>query len=94
MTMETKVLNYRILVEQEALPRRKKAAYVAYCPKLGISDWGTTIDEAIEHIQEAIECHIESLVKHNEDVPVSDEETFVVTTANVRVPYPMSATYA
>lgn len=84
--METKVFNYRIIIEQEAVPRTKKAVYVAYCPKLGISDWGTTIDAALEHIQEAIECHVESLVKHKEEVPAPDEETFMVTVANVRVP--------
>ena len=85
-SMETKVFNYRIIIEQEVLPRTKKTVYVAYCPKLGISDWGATIDDAIGHIQEAIECHVESLVKHREAVPISDEETFVVTTANIRVP--------
>lgn len=92
--METKVLNYRILVEKEASPRTKKMVYVAYCPKLGISDWGASIDEALSHMQEAIECHIESLAKHGEDVPVSDEETFVVTTANVRVPHATNIAYA
>lgn len=70
--METKVLNYRILVEKEGTPRTKRAVYVAYCPKLGISDWGSSIDEALAHIQEAIECHIASLVKHEEDVPEVD----------------------
>lgn len=73
--METKVFNYRIIIEQEAVPRTRKAVYVAYCPKLGISDWGATIDDALEHIQEAIECHVESLVKHKEEVPAPDEIT-------------------
>lgn len=92
--METKVLNYRIIIEKEASPRTKKVLYVAYCPKFGISDWGTSIDEALAHMQEAIECHIESLVKHGEEVPVSDEETFVVTTANIRVPQLTNIAYA
>lgn len=92
--METKVLNYRILVEKEPSLRTKKMVYVAYCPKLGISDWGTSIDEALVHMQEAIECHIESLAKHGEDVPASDDETFVVTTANIRVPQVTNIVYA
>lgn len=92
--METKVLNYRIIIEKEVSPRTKKMVYVAYCPKLGISDWGSSLDEALSHMQEAIECHIESLVKHREDVPVSDEETFVVATANIRVPQLTNIAYA
>ncbi len=94
MIMETKVLNYRILVEQEVLPRTKKTVFVAYCPKLGISDWGATIDEALVHIREAIECHIESLVKHHEAVPISDEETFMVATTSVRMPPSANVVYA
>lgn len=92
--METKVLNYRILVEKEESPRRKKMVYVAYCPKLGISDWGSSIDETLLHMQEAIECHIESLVKHGEAVPASDVETYMVTTANIRVPQLTNIAYA
>lgn len=92
--METKVLNYRILVEKETSPQTKKMVYVAYCPKLGISDWGSSLDEALSHMQEAIECHIESLAKHGEDVPASDVETYVVTTANVRVPQLTNIAYA
>ena len=92
--METNILNYRILVEKEGTPRKKRAVYVAYCPKLGISDWGASIDDALAHMQEAIECHVESLVKHKEDVPASDEETFVVTTANIRVPPLANIVYA
>ena len=92
--MVTKVLNYRILVEQEVTPQTKKVVYVAYCPKLGISDWGATIDEALAHIQEAIECHIESLVKHKEAVPASDDETFMVATTSVHIPQSASIAYA
>lgn len=68
--METKVFNYRIIIEQEAVPRTKKAVYVAYCPKLGISHWGSSIGGALAHMQEAIECHIESLMKHKEAVSI------------------------
>lgn len=92
--METKVLNYRILIEKEVSPRTKKTVYVAYCPKLGISDWGATVEEALAHMQEAIECHVESLMKHKEAVPASDEEMFVVTTANIRVPQAVHIAYA
>jgi len=48
--METNILNYRILVEKEGTPRKKRAVYVAYCPKLGISDWGASIDDALIRI--------------------------------------------
>src|SRR3989338_8108559 len=75
--METKILNYRIIVEPEKDPQTSKRVYVAICPKLGVSDWGNTIDQAIIHIQEAIECHLESLIKHGKSVPSADQNEFV-----------------
>jgi len=57
--MNTKVLNYRILVEKEK--QGKKNVYVAYVPSLGISDFGTTVDKAVVNIEKAMKLYIETL---------------------------------
>lgn len=66
--METKVLNYRIVITPEK--HQRKTVYNAYCPTLGVGDWGSSIDQAKKHIQGAIECYIESLIKDKEAIPV------------------------
>ena len=35
--------------------------YTAYCPSLGLADFGKTIDEAVKRIKELISFHLESL---------------------------------
>ncbi len=45
--MNKKVLNYRVVVEKENVSKRKYV-YNAYCPTLGIADYGNTIDLAIK----------------------------------------------
>ncbi len=55
--MNTKVLNYRILVEKEK--NGKKNTYVAYAPTLGISDFGTTVDKAVSNIEKAMKLYIQ-----------------------------------
>lgn len=71
--MENKVLNYRIIIEKE--PQKDGSnVYVSYCPTLGISDFGKSVEEAKDHIHEAIECHIQGLAKLGEPVPTPDVE--------------------
>jgi len=84
--METTVLNYRIIVEQEENSQTGKKVYVSLCPKLGVSDWGNTIDQAINRIQEAVECHLESLIRHHKHLPAPDQNEFVIATAKVNLP--------
>lgn len=75
--MERKVLNYRILVEKE------QASYSAYCPVLGLADFGKTIDEAVARISDLIRFHIESLSRLGYTVPVEKEATTVITSVDV-----------
>lgn len=84
--MEANIHSYRIIIEPEKDSQTGKKVYVAFCPKLGVSDWGKTIDQAIGHIQEAIECHLESLIKHNKSIPAPDQNEFVVASAKVHLP--------
>jgi hypothetical protein len=41
--MQTKLLNYRVIVEPEIYTNGDKV-YNAYCPTLGITDYGDTIE--------------------------------------------------
>jgi len=58
--MEKRILNYRIIIEPEKIGR--KTVNNAYCPTLGLADFGNSIDEAIQRIQSLIKFHIESLL--------------------------------
>ncbi len=59
--------------------------YYALCPTLpGCYSQGETLEETKRNIQEAIHCHLESLLNDGEPLPVEREE-FVGT---VRVPIP------
>jgi len=82
--METKVLNYRIILKP--IREGKKTVYLAECPTLGVYDWGNTIDKTLKSIKEGIECHVESLIKDSEEVPVDYPEKEFVTETRVIVP--------
>lgn len=92
--MDTKALNYRVIIEPDVYSGSGKPCYLAYAPALDVADNGDTIEEAITHITEAIRCRIEALMI--DDVPVPSPEdpgsTVVVTTAQVSIPksYPFA----
>lgn len=59
---------YTILLEPEA-----DGGYHAFCPALpGCHTQGDTFDEAVANAQEAVELYLESLLAHNEPLPVED----------------------
>lgn len=69
LLMDTRVLNYRIIIEPELNKKTGKKVYVGFCPKPGVSDGGKTVEAAIGNIKEAIECHLESMASHKKDIP-------------------------
>ncbi len=81
--MKTKVLNYRILVEKER--KAKKVVYVAYAPSLGISDFGSTVDQAVSNMEKAMKLYIETLLELHQPVPEPDLEDFFVTTGKIEL---------
>lgn len=91
--MEKKVLNYRIIIEPEKYPDGS-TVYVAYCPTLGISDYGDTIEEVLNSIRDGIELAIESLAKHKKEVPVDDVEDQIITSAKVSLPLNVKISFA
>ena len=71
------MIRYRIIIEQD-----EDGVFVAECPVLpGCASQGSTRDEAVANIKDAIAGYIESLRKHNEPIPPSIwEETVEVPT--------------
>ena len=86
--MDTKALNYRVIIEPDVYSGSGKPCYLAYASALDVADNGDTIEEAIVHITEAIHCRVAALIADGEPVPVPEDlaETVVVTTAKVEVP--------
>ena len=78
-----KVLNYRVIVEKEE--QERSIVYVAYAPSLGISDFGKTIDEAVQHITDAIKLYLETLLEMERPVPNQDSDDYFITTSKVEI---------
>ena len=65
--------SYRVLIEQD-----EDGVFVAECPSLpGCISQGTTRDEAVANMKDAIGGYLESLRRHNEPIPPSTWETTV-----------------
>ena len=60
--MQTQVLTYRIIVEPEK--QGKKTVYNAFCPTLGVADYGNFVEEVLESIKDGINLAVEYLVKN------------------------------
>ena len=85
--MQTKVLNYRIIIFPDKQTGTNKLSYTALFPTLGVADDGKTIDEALINVKGAIEIYIESLVEDNKLVPVDNPEHDIITTTQINVPF-------
>ena len=83
--METKILNYRVIIEPEKYPDGSQT-YNAYCPTLGVADYGDTVEEAMESIKEGILLAIECLAKEKREVPVDNLNEQIVAAARIVIP--------
>jgi len=83
--MKTKVLNYRVLVRPDKETGTNKPGFTALVPSLGIADDGSTVEEAIENVQGAIDAYVTSLVEGGLPVPVDYPEKDIVTTTQVSI---------
>ena len=82
--MQKQVLNYRIIIEPEK--QDKKVVYNAYCPTLGVADYGDSIDGVLKSIKDGIELAIECLRDEGKEVPVDNIEEGSIFTAKVNAP--------
>lgn len=81
--MNKQILNYRIIIEPEK--QGKKVVSNAYCPTLGLADYGDSIDEAFKNIQSLIKFHIECLLEDGLEVPSENTEEEVITSTKVSI---------
>lgn len=84
------VKNYRVIIRPDfqVKGKKRKKVYTAFCPTLGVADWGESVEEALEHIKEGIECYLESLVKHNEPIPEESFENEIIASCKVEFKVP------
>ncbi|MBI5378717.1 MAG: type II toxin-antitoxin system HicB family antitoxin [Nitrospirae bacterium] len=69
---------YRVLLEPD-----EEGGFAVWVPALpGCVSQGETREEALANIQEAIQCYLESCLKHGEEIPEEDalEEVTVEVT--------------
>lgn len=83
--MNTKVLNYRIIVEPDEQTGTRKSGFTAYCPTLGVADDGDTIEQAIKNLRNAIKAYVDSLVEDKLPVPIDQPEKDIVTTTQINI---------
>ena len=66
-------MKFRVIIKQD-----EDGIYTAECPTLpGCVSQGSTRQEALENIKDAIRGYLESLQKHEEPIPPSIEEEVV-----------------
>ena len=79
-----KVLNYRVIIEPEEYPDGSKV-YVAYCPTLGISDYGDSVEKVLESIKDGIELAVKSLTKGKNEIPSDNTNKQIITSTQICV---------
>jgi len=84
--MQTKVLNYRIIVTPDKQTGNGKLGYTALCPTLGVADDGDTVEEALKNARGAIQAYVDSLVEDKQPVPVDQTQQDIITTTQIDAP--------
>ena len=59
--MQKNVLNYRIIIEPETSDDGSRV-YVGFCPTLGISDYGDTVEDVLASMKDGIKLVAKALV--------------------------------
>lgn len=85
--MKITVLKYQVVIKKEG------KNYIAYVPTLAISDFGKSVNDAMKHVQEAIECHIEGLAKTGSEIPLPDSDEYYISQAHVKAPANIKLAY-
>lgn len=81
--MQTQILSYRIIIEPEK--QGKKTVYNAYCPTLGVADYGDSVDAVLKSIKDGIDLAVEYLAEEGKEIPVDNTQEQVVVTTKVKV---------
>ena len=81
--MQTKILNYRVIIAPDRQTGTNKLGFTALCPTLGVADDGNTVEKALVNVKGAIQAYVDSLIEDNEPVPVDQPEHDIVTTTQI-----------
>ena len=79
--MEKRVLNYRVIIEPEKVG--KKTVYNAYCPTLGVTDYGDSIEDVLKSIKDGIELALECLKDEKKEIPQDNIKEQLITTVSI-----------
>jgi len=79
--MEKHVLNYRVIIEPEKMG--KKTVYNAYCPTLGVADYGDSVEEVLGSIKNGMRLAIECLMEEKKEVPKDNINEQLIATVNI-----------
>lgn len=79
--MEKQILNYRVIIEPEKA--RGKTVYNAYCPSLGVADYGNSVEEVLKSIKDGIKLAIECLLEEKKEIPQDNIEEQFITTVRI-----------
>lgn len=79
--MEKQILNYRVIIEPEKVGG--KTVYNAYCPSLGVADYGNSVEEVLESIKDGIKLAIECLLEEKKEIPQDNIEEQFITTVRI-----------
>lgn len=90
--MEKKVLNYRIIIEPEKY-QDGSTVYVAYCPTLGISDYGDTVEEVLKSLKDGIELAIECLIKEKKEIPADHLDEQIIASTKINIPHGIKVSF-
>lgn len=83
--MEKRVASYKVIISPDKQTGTGRGGFTAYVPKLGISDDGFTIEEALHNVKELAKFHLEALAEEGESIPTPDSEQSFVTSARFEV---------
>lgn len=85
--METKILNYRIIIEPDTETGTDKPGFTAICPTLNIAADGNTVEEAMKEIKSLIKFHLKCLAEEGSEIPEPDSIEGLVTNVSIERPY-------
>lgn len=75
--MDGKIYTFRAIIEKD------DPGYRGYVPTLpGLHTCGDTIEEVRGNLKEALQCHLESLIKHRELIP-QEEGIEIIQTVTI-----------
>lgn len=87
--MKHSVLNYRVIIEPEKMDKR--IVYNAFCPSLGIADYGDTIEEVLRSIKDGILLAIECLEEDKKEIPMDNITEQLITSVSISTNHAISA---